>query len=38
LVGKQVLQYQHMYPLTPDIAAIAETLRSKFMPGGALGG
>jgi hypothetical protein len=38
LVGKQVLQYQHMYPLTPDIAAVAEALRTKFMPGGALGG
>jgi hypothetical protein len=38
LVGKQVIQYQHMYPLTPDIAAIAEALRTKFMPGGALGG
>jgi phytanoyl-CoA dioxygenase PhyH len=37
LVGKQVLQYQHMYPLAPDIAAIAETLRARFMPGGALG-
>jgi len=37
LVGKQVIQYQHMYPLTPDIAAIAEALRTKFMPGGAIG-
>ena len=37
LVGKQVLQYKHMYPLTTDIAAIAEALRSKFMPGGAIG-
>jgi Phytanoyl-CoA dioxygenase (PhyH) len=37
LVGKQVLQYKHMYPLTPDIAMIAETLRSRFMPGSALG-
>jgi hypothetical protein len=37
LVGKQVIQYKHMYPLTPDIALIAETLRSRFMPGGALG-
>ncbi|HMI85374.1 MAG TPA: phytanoyl-CoA dioxygenase family protein [Polyangiaceae bacterium] len=37
LVGKQVLQYKHMYPLTPDIAIIAETIRSRFMPGGALG-
>jgi hypothetical protein len=37
LVGKQVLQYKHMYPLAPDIAMIAEALRSRFMPGGALG-
>ena len=28
LIGKQVLQYKHMYPLTPDVAAIAETLRA----------
>jgi hypothetical protein len=37
LVGKQVLQYRHMYPLAPDIEAMAETLRQKFMPGGAIG-
>ena len=36
LVGKQVLQYKHMYPLTPDIAAIAETLHARFMPGSAV--
>jgi hypothetical protein len=33
LVGKQVLQYKHMYPLTDDIASIAEALRSRFVPG-----
>ncbi len=33
LIGKQVLQYQHMYPLTSDVSAIAETLRSSFMTG-----
>jgi hypothetical protein len=37
LVGKQVLQYRHMYPLSPDIEGIAEALRARFMPGGALG-
>ena len=36
LVGKQVLQYRHMYPLTPDIAEIAEALNTRFMPEGAL--
>lgn len=36
LVGKQVLQYQHMYPLSPDVARIATTLRDRFMPGAAL--
>jgi hypothetical protein len=36
LVGKQVLQYQHMYPLTDDVAAIAETLKKRCMPGAAL--
>jgi hypothetical protein len=34
LIGKQVLQYQHMYPLTPDVQHIAELLRDKYMPGG----
>jgi ectoine hydroxylase-related dioxygenase (phytanoyl-CoA dioxygenase family) len=37
LVGKQVLQYKHMYPLTTEIASVAEALQTKFMPGGALG-
>jgi len=37
LVGKQVLQYRHMYPLSDEIATMAEALRSRFMPGGALG-
>ena len=36
LVGKQVLQYQHMYPLSPEIAAIAEALRDRYMPGSAV--
>jgi hypothetical protein len=36
LIGKQVLQYKHMYPLTADVAAIAETLRGRFRPGAAL--
>jgi hypothetical protein len=35
LVGKQVLQYQHMYPLTPSVEAIATELRDRFMPGAA---
>jgi hypothetical protein len=35
LIGKQALQYQHMYPLTADVAAIAETLRASFMTGAA---
>jgi hypothetical protein len=35
LIGKQALQYQHMYPLTDDVAAIAETLKSSFMTPGA---
>jgi hypothetical protein len=36
LVGKQVLQYQHMYPLTPTVEAIAIELRDRFMPGAAM--
>lgn len=32
LIGKQVLQYEHMYPLSPEIAALARTLRERFMP------
>jgi hypothetical protein len=35
LIGKQVIQYQHMYPLTPDVQQIAEHLREKYMPVGA---
>jgi hypothetical protein len=31
LIGKQVLQYQHMYPLTPDVAAVAQSLFDKHM-------
>ena len=37
LIGKQVLQYRHMYPLTDDVAAVAQALFDRFMPGGALG-
>jgi hypothetical protein len=36
LIGKQVLQYRHMYPLPSDVAKLAETLRDGFMPGAAL--
>lgn len=36
LIAKQVLQYKHMYPLSPDVARLAETLRDRFMPGAAL--
>lgn len=36
LIGKQALQYRHMYPLTDDIAAIATSLAARFMPGAAL--
>lgn len=32
LIGKQVLQYRHMYPLAPDVEAIAVDLRDRFMP------
>ena len=32
LIGKQVLQYRHMYPLTPDVEPIAVGLRDRFMP------
>jgi hypothetical protein len=32
LIGKQVLQYRHMYPLSPDVEAIAVDLRDRFMP------
>jgi len=27
-----VLQYQHMYPLTPDVERLAIELRDRFMP------
>lgn len=33
LIGKQVLQYRHMYPLPDDVAAIATTLFEQYMPG-----
>lgn len=33
LIGKQVLQYRHMYPLSDDVAAIATSLVERFMPG-----
>lgn len=32
LIGKQVLQYRHMYPLGDDVAAIAARLVAQFMP------
>jgi len=32
LIGKQALQYQHMYPLDDDFAALAASLRERFMP------
>lgn len=32
LIGKQVLQYRHMYPLAPDVEAVATDLRDRFMP------
>ncbi len=38
LIGKQVLQYQHMYPLTADVEAIAADLRNRYMPGAAPAG
>jgi len=37
LIGKQVIQYQHMYPLAPDVQQIAEQLRDQYMPLSALG-
>lgn len=33
LIGKQVLQYRHMYPLSDEVAAIAASLRDRYMPG-----
>lgn len=32
LIGKQVLQYQHMYPLGPEMERIATELRDRFLP------
>jgi hypothetical protein len=32
LIAKQVLQYRHMYPLSPDVERIALNLRDRFMP------
>jgi hypothetical protein len=36
LVGKQILQYRHMYPLTPEAQAVAASLHERFMPVAAL--
>ncbi|BDB40720.1 MULTISPECIES: phytanoyl-CoA dioxygenase family protein [Mycobacterium] len=32
LIGKQVLQYRHMYPLSDEVAAVADSLVQRFMP------
>lgn len=32
LIGKQVLQYRHMYPLAPDVERIAADLKDRYMP------
>lgn len=32
LIGKQVLQYRHMYPLAPEVERTAVELRDRFMP------
>lgn len=32
LIGKQVLQYRHMYPLSNDVAAVATALFDSYMP------
>ena len=32
LIGKQVLQYRHMYPVAPDVERLAIELRDRFMP------
>jgi len=37
LIGKQVIQYRHMYPLPPDVQQIAELLRERYMPMAAAG-
>jgi hypothetical protein len=36
LVGKQILQYRHMYPLSDEAAGIAATLVERYMPAAAL--
>lgn len=36
LIGKQALQYQHMYPLKPAVADIARSLQGRFLPGSLL--
>ena len=36
LIAKQVLQYAHMYPLSPEVQKLAETLRDRYTPGAAL--
>ncbi|QLL08435.1 phytanoyl-CoA dioxygenase family protein [Mycobacterium vicinigordonae] len=33
LIGKQVLQYRHMYPLSDEVADVASSLFERFMPG-----
>jgi hypothetical protein len=35
LIGKQVLQYEHMYPLTPEIERTASALYRRCMPASA---
>jgi hypothetical protein len=32
LISKQILQYQHMYPLTPELAALAEGIVQRLEP------
>jgi len=32
LIGKQVLQYRHMYPLSDEVASVASTLYDRYMP------
>jgi len=36
LIGRQILQYRHMYPLTEEVAAIASSLHQRFISAGAL--
>jgi len=36
LIGRQILQYRHMYPLTPEVAGVANTLVQRYMPSVAL--